>query len=66
LSENGLKTLFFLHDNRHRTLESYANRLKARMIISIEECEDHLVFDQRPSNNTTPYMTEHLFDESDV
>ncbi|CAF3496097.1 unnamed protein product [Rotaria sp. Silwood1] len=40
LSEDGLTTLFFLDDELDRTLESYDDDLKPRMILSIEHNDD--------------------------
>ncbi len=40
LSEDGLTTLFFLDDELNRTLESYNDNLKPRMILSIEDNDE--------------------------
>ncbi|CAF1276715.1 unnamed protein product, partial [Rotaria sordida] len=40
LSEDGLKTLFFLDEKLDRTLESYDDNLKPRMILSIEHNDE--------------------------
>jgi len=41
LSEDGGQTLFFLDQNPSRTVESYNNELKPRMILSIEDDDDN-------------------------
>ena len=40
-SEDGLKTLFFITNDVNRTVESYNDRLAARMILSIEDTDDN-------------------------
>ncbi|CAF2398392.1 unnamed protein product [Rotaria sp. Silwood2] len=64
LSEDGLTTVFVLHKELNRTLQSYNDFLKARMILSIEDNdqEKHL---ERSSSTTSSERT-YSFDESDV
>lgn len=39
LSEDGLRTLFFLHHSLDRTLESFGDELQSKMILHIEDVD---------------------------
>jgi hypothetical protein len=60
-------TIFFIHKELNRTLESYKDRLKDRMILSIEDSEEnsHEKHLQR-SKSTNSIEHTYSFDESDV
>lgn len=68
LDEDGLTTLFFLHDEPDRMLKSYKHSLKDRMILSIEDDDTntlkipHLYRSRSVNNGEKPF----LFDETDV
>ncbi|CAF3531012.1 unnamed protein product [Rotaria sordida] len=68
LSEDGLTTVFLLSKELNRTIESYNDFLKARMILSIED--DDLDNDEKKhfeqSTSTTNSEQTYSFDESDV
>lgn len=67
LSEDSGTTLFFLHHELHRTLESYQDCLKPGMIISIEDCEEVADDEQLESTRSAPSNERtYSFDESDV
>jgi hypothetical protein len=68
LSEDGLTTICFLHKENNRTLESYNDRLKDRMILSIEDTDDNKYQRKRlqRSKSTTSSEYNYSFDESDV
>jgi hypothetical protein len=67
LSEDSSTTVFFLHHELHRTLESYHDSLKPGMVISIEDCEG-LVDDEQleSTRSATSNGRTYSFDESDV
>ncbi|CAF4523695.1 unnamed protein product [Rotaria sp. Silwood1] len=68
LSEDGLTTVFVLYKELNRTLESYNDFLKARMILSIEDNDvdnDEEQYLERSSSTTSSERT-YSFDESDV
>ena len=66
LSEDGLTTVCFLHKEVNRTIESYNDCLKARMILSIEDVDDDQDKYFERSTSTTSSEKTYSFDESDV
>lgn len=40
VSEDGLRTLFFLHHSLDETLDSFGDQLQSKMILHIEDPED--------------------------
>ena len=67
LSEDSATTLFFLHHELHRTLQSYQDCLKAGMIISIEDREEEVEDEQLESTRSANSNERtYSFDESDV
>jgi len=71
LSEDGLTTLFFIHKEPNRTLESYNDCLKDLMVLSIEDSDDDDDDNQQEkhfqrSKSVTSSKRYYSFDESDV
>ncbi|UJR36812.1 hypothetical protein I4U23_029526 [Adineta vaga] len=76
LSEDGLETLFFIDKEIHRTLESYNDCLKPRMILNIEDTDDEEDKEEEDkssrgkcfqrSKSTTSSERTYSFDASDV
>ncbi|CAF1019697.1 unnamed protein product [Adineta steineri] len=70
LSEDGLNTIFLIDKELNRTIESYNNCLKARMILNIEDSDDddddrekYLKWSKSTSSSSERTYS---FDESDV
>ena len=66
LSEDGLTTVFYLYNELNRTVESYNDVLKPRMILSIEDNDTPHKKHLERSKSTTSSERTYSFDESDV
>ena len=67
-SKDGLKTVCFLDDERHRTLKSYNNHVKSGMIISVEKNNHHQqqITQSSETVKALPSKQTHSFNETDV
>ena len=52
LSEDGLRTIFFLHHSLDQTLDSFGEQLRAKMILHIEDAAEPTDDEEEPKKTT--------------